>query len=335
MIPMKPPPNLANPKLWSKEMVDFLSKCLIKNAEERPTAAQLLSHPWIADTVREIGNNKGLEVLRKLVDRNWYKIQESRARASGQKSNTHKDKENTPKVHNMPAQRASPGTNIHENRKNKHNKLAKPSAGGLDLPPSRFGEGNQTKDATMGSTGDEETPDNTMKRVSSSIDYGVGDMRNAFDDGTMKRRVGGYHNNTEDDDATPDGTMKRVGVADDDATPDGTMKRVDVGYNDDDATPDGTMKRRDIIYNNDDDDATPDGTMKRRDVIYNNDDDDGATPDGTMKRVSNDLDGTLKRGWKGSTAATDNSVDFDGTLKRGDLVKLESMSTQRHDFEKR
>ncbi len=42
MIPTKPPPTFKDPDRWSKEFLDFVSKCLVKNPEERATATQLL-----------------------------------------------------------------------------------------------------------------------------------------------------------------------------------------------------------------------------------------------------------------------------------------------------
>jgi serine/threonine protein kinase len=49
MIPSKPPPTLEdNDEVeWSKEMKDFLAKCLTKDPDQRPTAEQLLQHAWI------------------------------------------------------------------------------------------------------------------------------------------------------------------------------------------------------------------------------------------------------------------------------------------------
>jgi len=47
MIPSRPPPKLTEPDKWSKELNDFTAQCLIKNPEQRPTAADLLKHPFI------------------------------------------------------------------------------------------------------------------------------------------------------------------------------------------------------------------------------------------------------------------------------------------------
>lgn len=47
MIPSRPPPKFTEPEKWSKEMNDFLSKCLTKNPDQRPTADELAKHPFV------------------------------------------------------------------------------------------------------------------------------------------------------------------------------------------------------------------------------------------------------------------------------------------------
>lgn len=47
VIPSRPPPTLTEPKKWSQEMNDFLAACLTKDPNMRPTAKQLLTHPWL------------------------------------------------------------------------------------------------------------------------------------------------------------------------------------------------------------------------------------------------------------------------------------------------
>ncbi|KAK2559950.1 Serine/threonine-protein kinase 3 [Acropora cervicornis] len=42
MIPTKPPPTFKEADRWSSEFQDFVSRCLVKNPEERATASQLL-----------------------------------------------------------------------------------------------------------------------------------------------------------------------------------------------------------------------------------------------------------------------------------------------------
>jgi len=47
MIPTKPPPSFRDPDKWSTELIDFVSRCLVKNPEHRSTAAELLQHEFI------------------------------------------------------------------------------------------------------------------------------------------------------------------------------------------------------------------------------------------------------------------------------------------------
>lgn len=46
-IPRNPPPHPKNPNDWSATCRDFISKCLIKDYEQRPLAWDLLNHPFI------------------------------------------------------------------------------------------------------------------------------------------------------------------------------------------------------------------------------------------------------------------------------------------------
>ncbi|EFA75800.1 putative protein serine/threonine kinase [Heterostelium album PN500] len=57
-VPNMPPPKLANPKDWSPSFNDFISKCLTKDPEQRPSVGDLLSHPFIqnAKTTECLGN---------------------------------------------------------------------------------------------------------------------------------------------------------------------------------------------------------------------------------------------------------------------------------------
>eukprot|EP01155_Anaeramoeba_flamelloides_P051965 Anaeramoba_flamelloidesc42594_g2_i5.p1 GENE.c42594_g2_i5~~c42594_g2_i5.p1 ORF type:complete len:180 (-),score=43.87 c42594_g2_i5:49-588(-) len=47
MIPKSDPPTLTNPNMFSKELNDFLTKSLQKDPKKRPSAKELLKHPWI------------------------------------------------------------------------------------------------------------------------------------------------------------------------------------------------------------------------------------------------------------------------------------------------
>ncbi|KAJ0003933.1 hypothetical protein NQD34_010147 [Periophthalmus magnuspinnatus] len=53
------PPTLDSPHKWSPEFNDFLRKCLDKNPETRPSAAQLLEHPFVSS----VNSNRPLREL--------------------------------------------------------------------------------------------------------------------------------------------------------------------------------------------------------------------------------------------------------------------------------
>lgn len=93
MIPMKPAPTLKQPSKWSPEMVDFMSKCLQKASDQRSTAEELLSHPWISSNIDAItGGCSGLPVLKKLLDDNMAALQRLRTGDEEEVKDDEKDK---------------------------------------------------------------------------------------------------------------------------------------------------------------------------------------------------------------------------------------------------
>jgi serine/threonine protein kinase len=48
-IPKAPPPTLTEPGKWSADFIDFLARALVKDPNARPTAAELLQHPFCKD----------------------------------------------------------------------------------------------------------------------------------------------------------------------------------------------------------------------------------------------------------------------------------------------
>jgi len=61
-LPNRPPPKLSNPKLWSHMFSHFLSKVLVKDPNLRPTATDLLQHPFVLEA-------KGASVLMDSINR--------------------------------------------------------------------------------------------------------------------------------------------------------------------------------------------------------------------------------------------------------------------------
>ncbi|KAJ3336602.1 Serine/threonine-protein kinase 4 [Gonapodya sp. JEL0774] len=49
MIPTKPPPKFENESRYSTNMRDFLAQSLVKDPAKRPSASQLLQHPFVRD----------------------------------------------------------------------------------------------------------------------------------------------------------------------------------------------------------------------------------------------------------------------------------------------
>jgi serine/threonine protein kinase len=47
LIPTKSPPTLSEPEKWSDEFNDWVQQCLQKDPDDRPTAKELLNHPFI------------------------------------------------------------------------------------------------------------------------------------------------------------------------------------------------------------------------------------------------------------------------------------------------
>ncbi|XP_026228184.1 serine/threonine-protein kinase 10 [Anabas testudineus] len=67
------PPTLEQPHKWSQEFKDFLRKALDKNPETRPTAAQLLEHPFVSSVtsnrpLRELVAEAKAEVMEEIED---------------------------------------------------------------------------------------------------------------------------------------------------------------------------------------------------------------------------------------------------------------------------
>jgi len=57
-----PPKGLKNKEKWSKEFNDFIEKCLIYEPEKRPSAKELLDHPFI------IKYNRGNKLIAELIN---------------------------------------------------------------------------------------------------------------------------------------------------------------------------------------------------------------------------------------------------------------------------
>ncbi|XP_039290374.1 serine/threonine-protein kinase hippo-like isoform X3 [Nilaparvata lugens] len=86
MIPTKPPPSFREPDQWSPEFIDFVSRCLVKNPEERATATEMLRHEFI-------GNAKQPSILSQMIAeaREIRENQSCRTNASSALKQSHGD----------------------------------------------------------------------------------------------------------------------------------------------------------------------------------------------------------------------------------------------------
>lgn len=84
MIPTKPPPSFRKPDKWSSSFIDFVSRCLIKNPEDRATAKELLQHEFIL-------NAKPCTLLHKMIQE-AREIQEAHSNQLEIESEKYKDK---------------------------------------------------------------------------------------------------------------------------------------------------------------------------------------------------------------------------------------------------
>ena len=75
LIPMAQAPTLQEPEKWSATMVDFLSKCLVKDPQGRASTPELLNHEWINGTCITIQEQLTNVVLQDLAAVAIYNIE--------------------------------------------------------------------------------------------------------------------------------------------------------------------------------------------------------------------------------------------------------------------
>lgn len=81
MIPNRPSPTLKAPEHFSPLLNDFIATCLQKDPQLRPSAEELLRHPFIkreVDKIEQNGAESGLAILQELVDQSLELVAEAR-----------------------------------------------------------------------------------------------------------------------------------------------------------------------------------------------------------------------------------------------------------------
>eukprot|EP01098_Paradermamoeba_levis_P010376 TRINITY_DN4361_c0_g2_i1.p1 TRINITY_DN4361_c0_g2~~TRINITY_DN4361_c0_g2_i1.p1 ORF type:complete len:387 (-),score=95.78 TRINITY_DN4361_c0_g2_i1:1128-2288(-) len=77
MIPGNPPPTLKHPSNWSKSFNDFLAKSLVKDVSQRPTAQQLLQHPFVANAKNKNVLLDDIEDAKRIILERGYRCADS------------------------------------------------------------------------------------------------------------------------------------------------------------------------------------------------------------------------------------------------------------------
>ena len=64
----KPSPSLSSSG-WSSDLIDFVKKCLVKDANERSSVEALLKHPFVKDSIERIRDKGNSSLLFQLAER--------------------------------------------------------------------------------------------------------------------------------------------------------------------------------------------------------------------------------------------------------------------------
>lgn len=82
MIAQRPAPTFRKPKMFSKETNAFCNRCLIKEQHDRPGCTELLSDPWLEESLNRLTSsdvNMRSERIRRVVEEYIEEIREFRA----------------------------------------------------------------------------------------------------------------------------------------------------------------------------------------------------------------------------------------------------------------
>ncbi len=93
-IQINPPKGLKDPSRWSESFNDFVKKCLTVNPSERPSAEELLKHPFL-----QMGA-KFMKLPKKLVDDSKDLIQFQRDGKVKEMIRREKENENQSRIDN-------------------------------------------------------------------------------------------------------------------------------------------------------------------------------------------------------------------------------------------
>eukprot|EP01097_Dermamoeba_algensis_P007198 TRINITY_DN4510_c0_g1_i2.p1 TRINITY_DN4510_c0_g1~~TRINITY_DN4510_c0_g1_i2.p1 ORF type:complete len:317 (-),score=63.69 TRINITY_DN4510_c0_g1_i2:14-964(-) len=76
MIPGNPPPTLKHPNNWSKNFNEFISKCLTKEVSGRPTAEEILEHPFLRNVKSKACVQDDIDQCKRIILERGYRCPE-------------------------------------------------------------------------------------------------------------------------------------------------------------------------------------------------------------------------------------------------------------------
>jgi len=157
MIPVKEPPTLKDPNKWSLEFNSFITRCLKKDAEERPSSKELLTDEFI-----EMGK-KNTESLKLLIEKYQTTIETKISEKMASKNNNQSSLTGT-------------GTNL-----TKGSTFTTNSKSGRFTSKSKYGtssESGTTKIKTRDEEGSNTAKLNTTELTETEDQYGTTKMKN-------------------------------------------------------------------------------------------------------------------------------------------------------------
>ena len=90
MIPKKPAQGLTVPENWSKDFNNFVQKCLILDEKQRPSAKELLIHPFVLKTA-----NRATALLSELVTKSFEEVESWRMKRYPEEEEDDEDEYNS------------------------------------------------------------------------------------------------------------------------------------------------------------------------------------------------------------------------------------------------
>jgi len=202
------PPKLKEGDQWSDEFKDFLSKCLVKDPDLRPTCQDLLSHPFVTEVVdeeedEEPDSESSIEELRRILEAvlqhiHNLKLVPPTPYSSFRKAPTNEDDEFNPgasssslKNHNPPSDPLSIQVvnNVFDHQA-LVNKLSPPKSVTFTEDPNEIQNENENEDENeIQNENEDENEDDTVPRLNIDVNGSSSQMKDGYVEEEEKEEV--------------------------------------------------------------------------------------------------------------------------------------------------